>query len=518
MSPSRSASLTTTAAVVVFLGLLAVLCLPMRAPAGRGTANLVSSRPIVQEPITRVVTRASPVLGGEEGGVYGSAPYLRVALQEIHDPVEAHFTSCAGNIPHMFFTETEVPASLRLTPYFWPDVATADFVLVMARPIKYVYCSLSFSNVTISHEAGLKFSSRILEDRVVPWLARNVPRWNASRGRDFIFVLGAGAGNKVLAGAPGLHDSIILSVSGDSTDRVWRKLRRVVTIPAFVEPFVSLSDTVLPVNNPEEFARTLNVPQRLSGALEINRSLVVNDLKFAFAQKRDCLGHFRGLVNNQSDVYSKGTRQYLHQAHLQGAEPRLSIKEGYVRNDKFLLEVGACLFGLCLPGHYLFTPRPVEYANVGLVPVIVGDGWHPPFEHSYDWPSVSLAVPEKTVLTPGALTQLLDSVSDADWAEMMVRLEATRHLLIWETAAKAPFPSASSKSKAAAAAVKPKTANATSRVGSSLGATVEARNGRSLQEQQQQQEPHKRRGGAWYLLAQELLKLQRRMRDPSFSQ
>jgi hypothetical protein len=40
----------------------------------------------------------------------------------------------------MFSTETEIAASLHIIPYYWPDVATADYVLVAAQPLKYMYC------------------------------------------------------------------------------------------------------------------------------------------------------------------------------------------------------------------------------------------------------------------------------------------------------------------------------------------------------------------------------------------
>jgi hypothetical protein len=129
-------------------------------------------------------------------------------------------------------------------------------------------------------------------------------------------------------------------------------------------------------------------------------------------------------------------RQFLFDRYNKSLEPKLCIREGTVSNKEFLVEVQHCRFGLGLPGYYTFTPRPVEYANAGVVPVIVGDGWHPPFEHTFDWRAVSVTILERTVLTPGALTQALEAVPLQAWVDMMVQLEASRHLLIWESASK----------------------------------------------------------------------------------
>jgi hypothetical protein len=368
---------------------------------------------------------------------YGSPPYLRVAIQLLNDPVEAYFSSCSEVIPPMFNTETEIAASLKLTPYYWPDVATADFVLVVAQPLKYMYCAVYYSEYKLQHEDALAYSGRILQDRVVPWLARHVPRWNVSDGRDFMFVLGAGAGNKILRKVPALLSSVILSVSGDSSDDIWRKLPRVVTIPPYVEPFVPLSDTIFPMKHTDaSIIRGVSMSSLAGGGVKVNRSVVQKDLEFAYTNRSKCMGHFRGIVTSPFEYYSRGTRQFLFDRYTKGLEPKLRIKEGYVTNEEFLVEVHGCRFGLGLPGYYTFTPRPVEYANAGVVPVIVGDGWHPPFEHTFDWRAVSVTILERTVLTPGALVQELEAVPKRTWVDMMVRLEATRHLLIWESASK----------------------------------------------------------------------------------
>jgi hypothetical protein len=367
---------------------------------------------------------------------YGSPPYLRVAIQVLNDPVETYFSSCSEVIPPMFNTETEIAASLRLTPYYWPDVATADFVLVVAQPLKYMYCAVYYSNYRVQHEDALTFSSHILQDRVVPWLERHVSRWKVSDGRDFMFVLGAGAGNKILEKAPAIRNCVILSVSGDSNDDIWRQLPRVVTIPAYVEPFVPLSDTIFPVKPTEGFIRGVNMSTQANGSVKVDRSMVQKDLEFAYSNRSTCMGHFRGIISSPFAYYSRGMRQFLFDRYNKSLEPKLCIKEGTVTNEEFLVEVQNCRFGLGLPGYYTFTPRPVEYANAGVVPVIVGDGWHPPFEHTFDWRVVSVTILERTVLTPGALAQALEAVPQQAWVDMMVQLEASRHLLIWESASK----------------------------------------------------------------------------------
>jgi hypothetical protein len=287
-----------------------------------------------------------------------------------------------------------------------------------------------------------------------------------------MFVLGAGAGNKILAKAPAIHSSVILSVSGESSEANLQKLPRVVTIPSYVEPFVPLNETIFPVKPTHEVISGSHVSSQVDDSIKLEWSELKKNLEFAYTNRSKCIGHFRGIVKSPFDFYSRGMRQFLFERYTKGLEPKLRIKEGHVSNEEFLVEVNRCRFGLGLPGYYTFTPRPVEYANAGVVPVIVGDGWHPPFEHTFDWRAVSVNILERTVLTPGALVRELEEVPQQAWVQMMVRLEATRHLLIWESASKPKIPVATDGSS-----IKP--AAATSKLG--------------------------RRGGrAWRLLALEL--------------
>ena len=52
-------------------------------------------------------------------------------------------------------------------------------------------------------------------------------------------------------------------------------------------------------------------------------------------------------------------------------------------------------FGLAPRGDNLYTRRFLEIMSSGVIPIVLADGWVPPFDEIIDWPSASVFIPER---------------------------------------------------------------------------------------------------------------------------
>lgn len=325
---------------------------------------------------------------------------LSISARHIDPSVEKSYL-CKSPYPLMFKTEVKVMESLKKTRYYVENDSLADFIFVQAHPYLYMACHHQPSDGGFSK--SIFYAANVYNHAIVPWLSRTDPIWNQSNGSRYIFSFGFGASNDVLKNAHSIHNSILLSVTGDSGNSIWKRLtlgHKIITIPAFVDPMVNLSLSF----------------RRFTEKATANMSLAL----------------FRGLIIRQQPQYSFGIRQFLIGWTENNTGSPLNVLEGNVPQKQFLSEVLNTKFGLCLPGYYWFTPRAVEYSAAGVVPVFIGDQLIPPFPNFINWSLFSIQVPKNTIMNPTELISILRSHTLDDLERMRSIISDYRHFMIWE--------------------------------------------------------------------------------------
>ena len=76
----------------------------------------------------------------------------------------------------------------------------------------------------------------------------------------------------------------------------------------------------------------------------------------------------------------------------------------------------------------MYSPRVVEAILHGCVPVILSDGYVPPFFEVLNWSAFSLVVPEKDI---PRLKDILSSISRARYNAMQMAVDKVRRHFLW---------------------------------------------------------------------------------------
>ncbi|KAH7288012.1 hypothetical protein KP509_31G007300 [Ceratopteris richardii] len=273
---------------------------------------------------------------------------------------------------HLFAAEVAIHQRLLSSPVRTLEPAEADYFFVP------VYVSCNFNTTTgfpsLSH-------ARALLGSAVKFISHKMPYWNLRKGSDHVFVATHDYGPcfhtmedlAVSTGIPGfLRNAIILQTFG-RTDKHVCQSSNSITIPPFVQP---------PAGN-------------LDWSPDQNR--------------RDIWAYFRGKIeihpkNISGRVYSRGVRSKIWQKFGRHRS-RFFIKRD--RSSNYQSEIQRSVFCLCPLGWAPWSPRIVESAILGCIPVIIADKIALPYSHVIDWPKISVTVSEKDV---GKLGKILDRV------------------------------------------------------------------------------------------------------------
>ncbi|CAN7005921.1 hypothetical protein IGI04_009669 [Brassica rapa subsp. trilocularis] len=243
------------------------------------------------------------------------------------------------------------------------DPEEADFFFV---PV-YVSCNFSTANgfPSLSH-------ARSLISSAVDFISESYPFWNRTRGSDHVFVASHDFGAcfhamedmAIEEGIPEfMKNSIILQTFGVNYKHPCQEAEHVV-IPPYIPP--------------ESVQRAID--------------------RAPANGRRDIWAFFRGKMevnpkNISGRYYSKGVRTAILKKY--GGRRRFHLNRH--RFAGYRSEILRSVFCLCPLGWAPWSPRLVESAVLGCVPVVIADGIQLPFSETVRWPEISLTVAEKDV-------------------------------------------------------------------------------------------------------------------------
>ncbi|EOA20913.1 hypothetical protein CARUB_v10001248mg [Capsella rubella] len=264
---------------------------------------------------------------------------------------------------HLFAAEVAIHRALLSSVVRTLDPEEADFFFV---PV-YVSCNFSTSNgfPSLSHARSLLSSA-------VDFLSVRHPFWNRTQGSDHVFVASHDFGAcfhamedmAIEEGIPEfMKKSIILQTFGVNYKHPCQEVEHVV-IPPYIPP--------------ESVERA------------VERSPANG--------RRDIWAFFRGKMevnpkNISGRFYSKGVRTAILKKY--GGRRRFYLNRH--RFAGYRSEIVRSVFCLCPLGWAPWSPRLVESAVLGCVPVVIADGIKLPFSETVRWPEISLTVAEKDV-------------------------------------------------------------------------------------------------------------------------
>ncbi|CAH8376887.1 unnamed protein product [Eruca vesicaria subsp. sativa] len=239
----------------------------------------------------------------------------------------------------------------------------ADFFFV---PV-YVSCNFSTANgfPSLSHAKSLISSA-------VDFISEHYPFWNRTRGSDHVFVASHDFGAcfhamedmAIQEGIPEfMKNSIILQTFGVTYKHPCQEAEHVV-IPPYIPPeSVQRALEKAPANGRR------NIWAFFRGKMEVN--------------PKNISGRF----------YSKGVRTAILKKY--GGRRRFYLNRH--RFAGYRSEIVRSVFCLCPLGWAPWSPRLVESAVLGCVPVVIADGIQLPFSETVRWSEISLTVAEKDV-------------------------------------------------------------------------------------------------------------------------
>ncbi|KAK4788930.1 hypothetical protein SAY86_020249 [Trapa natans] len=315
------------------------------------------SRPFLHDSVS---SRSSHALV-EQPRIDGGLGDLRIYVYELPGEYNSNWLSDERCSRHLFAAEVAIHRALMGSEWRTLDPTRADFFFVP------VYVSCNFSTVNGFPAFG---HARALLSSAVHLISSEQPFWNRSRGSDHVFVASHDYGacfhsmeEKAMEdGIPEfLKNSIILQTFGVNYGHPCQDVENVV-IPPYVPP-ESLPEDEAPA-----------------------------------AGKRDIWVFFRGKMevhpkNISGRFYGKAVRSVIWRKYR-------GDRRFYLRRNRFSgyrQEMSRSVFCLCPLGWAPWSPRLVEAAALGCVPVIIADGIRLPFPWAVPWPEISLTVAEADV-------------------------------------------------------------------------------------------------------------------------
>ncbi|KFK27620.1 hypothetical protein AALP_AA8G407200 [Arabis alpina] len=264
---------------------------------------------------------------------------------------------------HLFASEVAIHRALSSSSIRTLNSEEADFFFVP------VYVSCNFS--TINNFPSLTHARSLLNS-AVNLLSNKYPFWNRTQGSDHVFVASHDFGAcfhamedmAIEEGIPEfMKNSIILQTFGVNYKHPCQEADHVV-IPPYIPPeSVHRAIEKAPVNG-----------------------------------RRDIWAFFRGKMevnpkNISGRFYSKGVRTAILKKY--GGRRRFYLNRH--RFAGYRSEIVRSVFCLCPLGWAPWSPRLVESAVLGCVPVVIADGIKLPFAETVRWSEISLTVAEKDV-------------------------------------------------------------------------------------------------------------------------
>ncbi|CAN7140450.1 probable glucuronoxylan glucuronosyltransferase F8H [Brassica rapa] len=329
-------------------------------PSTTTTTSLLSNHQTSSSLPSRALIESSAILkpGGPFSGmkiyVYDLPARFNVDWVTASDRCASHLFAAEVAIHRALLSDSSVRTS---------DPEEADFFFV---PV-YVSCNFSTANgfPSLSH-------ARSLISSAVDFLSDSYPFWNRTRGFDHVFVASHDFGAcfhamedmAIEEGIPEfMKNSIILQTFGVNYKHPCQEAEHVV-IPPYIPP--------------ESVQRAID--------------------RAPANGRRDIWAFFRGKMevnpkNISGRFYSKGVRTAILKKY--GGRRRFYLNRH--RFAGYRSEIVRSVFCLCPLGWAPWSPRLVESAVLGCVPVVIADGIKLPFSETVRWSEISLTVAEKDV-------------------------------------------------------------------------------------------------------------------------
>lgn len=115
-------------------------------------------------------------------------------------------------------------------------------------------------------------------------------------------------------------------------------------------------------------------------------------------------------------------------AHWKGRDADLQVHEYLPKNLSYLDLMSCAKYCLCPSGYEVASPRLVESMHAGCVPVIISEGYPPPFTDVLDWSTFSVHIPPRRI---PEMKEILEGIAAEEYAEKQRRvLEVKRHFVI----------------------------------------------------------------------------------------
>ncbi|KAF3507298.1 hypothetical protein F2Q69_00000942 [Brassica cretica] len=265
---------------------------------------------------------------------------------------------------HLFAAEVAIHrALLSDSNVLTLDPEEADFFFV---PV-YVSCNFSTANgfPSLSH-------ARSLISSAVDFISESYPFWNRTRGSDHVFV----ASHDFGACFHAMEDMAIEE-----------------GIPEFMKKSIILQTFGVNYKHPCQEAEHVVIPPYIPPE-SVDRAID----RAPANGRRDIWAFFRGKMevnpkNISGRYYSKGVRTAILKNY--GGRRRFHLNRH--RFAGYREEILRSVFCLCPLGWAPWSPRLVESAVLGCVPVVIADGIQLPFSETVRWPEISLTVAEKDV-------------------------------------------------------------------------------------------------------------------------
>ncbi|KAJ0261354.1 glucuronoxylan glucuronosyltransferase F8H [Hirschfeldia incana] len=326
------------------------------------TRNLISNHKTSSSLPSHAIIESSAIVNQPHTSIFSG---MKIYVYDLPARFNADWVTASERcVSHLFAAEVAIHrALLSDSSVRTLDPEEADFFFV---PV-YVSCNFSTANgfPSLSH-------ARSLISSAVDFISESYPFWNRTRGSDHVFVASHDFGAcfhamedmAIEAGIPEfMKNSIILQTFGVNYKHPCQEAEHVV-----IPPYVS--------------------PESVQRAIE----------KSPGNERRDIWAFFRGKMevnpkNLNGRYYSKGVRTAILKKY--GGRRRFHLNRH--RFAGYREEILRSVFCLCPLGWAPWSPRLVESAVLGCVPVVIADGIQLPFSETVRWPEISLTVAEKDV-------------------------------------------------------------------------------------------------------------------------
>ncbi|KAL3497336.1 hypothetical protein ACH5RR_040068 [Cinchona calisaya] len=114
--------------------------------------------------------------------------------------------------------------------------------------------------------------------------------------------------------------------------------------------------------------------------------------------------------------------------HWEGKDPDIQVHQYLPKNVNYFEEIGRAKYCLCPSGYEVASPRVIESVYSGCVPVLISDGYVPPFSEVLDWSRFSVHIPVAKI---PQIKEILQGISMDEYLGLRKHvLQVQRHFVL----------------------------------------------------------------------------------------